>query len=59
MSGGEDRLKVTKECVGGKEVDTTSINNLVKKLGSVGKREIGSQVARGELKACIKAISYA
>lgn len=58
VSGGEDRLKVTKECVGGEEVDT-SINNLLKKLGSVGKREIGSQVARGELKACIKAISYA
>lgn len=36
MSGGEDRLKRTKECVGGKEVHAASINNLVEKFGSVG-----------------------
>lgn len=48
MSGGEDRLKRPKECVGGKEVRAASINNLVKKFGSVGgERERKSRSQRG------------
>lgn len=48
MSGSEDRLKLTKGCVGGKEVHTASINNLVKKFGSVGEeRDRKSSSQRG------------
>lgn len=48
VSGGEDRLKRTKECVGGKEVCAASINNLVEKFGSVGgERERKSRSQRG------------
>lgn len=32
----KDRLKLAKDCVGGKEVDSASVNNLVKKFGCVG-----------------------
>lgn len=36
MSGEEDGLTLAKECVGGKEVDTATVNNFAKKSGSVG-----------------------
>lgn len=36
MSGEEDRVKLAKECMGGKEVHTASVNNLVEKFGSAG-----------------------
>lgn len=35
MSGEEDGLTLAKECVGGKEVDTATVNNFAKS-GSVG-----------------------
>lgn len=36
VSGEEDGLTLAKECVGGKEVDTATVNNFAKKSGSVG-----------------------